>query len=61
VTGIFWSYSQPVAENQHTFINEQLVWRNPDPSGLPPNSICIESPYDIEAKIVAKGKGQFLG
>jgi hypothetical protein len=39
---------------QYTFINEQLVWRNPDSSGLPPNSICIESPYDIEARNSSK-------
>ncbi len=39
---------------QYTVINEQLVWRNPDSSGLPPNSICIESPYDIEARNSSK-------
>ena len=39
---------------QYTFINEQLVWRHPESSGLPPNSICIESPYDIEARNSSK-------
>ncbi len=39
---------------QYTWLNEQLVWRNPDSSGLPPNSICIESPYDIEARNSSK-------
>ncbi len=39
---------------QYTFINQQLLWRNPDSSGLPPNSICIESPYDIEARNSSK-------
>ena len=34
---------------QYTLSNQQLVWRTPDSTGLPPNSICIESPYDIEA------------
>jgi transposase len=38
----------------YTFINQQLVWRNPESSGLPPNSICIESPYDIEARNSSK-------
>jgi len=39
---------------QYTFINQQLVWRSPDSIGLPPNSICIESPYDIEARNSSK-------
>lgn len=39
---------------QYTLINQQLVWRNPDSIGLPPNSICIESPYDIEARNSSK-------
>jgi transposase len=39
---------------QYTLSNQQLVWRTPDSTGLPPNSICIESPYDIEARNSSK-------
>ncbi len=39
---------------QYTFNNSGLVWRNPDVVGLPPNSICIESPYDIDARNSSK-------
>jgi transposase len=39
---------------QYTLLNQQLVWRTPDSTGLPPNSICIESPYDIEARNSSK-------
>jgi hypothetical protein len=39
---------------QYTWLNQQLVWRTPDSTGLPPNSICIESPYDIEARNSSK-------
>lgn len=35
---------------QYTFDKSGLVWRKPDSSGLPPNSICIESPYDTDAR-----------
>ncbi len=54
--GHFWSLEvlRRVWIQQYAFINEQLVWRNPDSSGLPPNSICIESPYDIEARNSSK-------
>ncbi|NEP15228.1 MAG: IS1182 family transposase [Symploca sp. SIO2C1] len=39
---------------QYTFIDGKLVWRTPKDTGLPPNSICIESPYDIEARNSSK-------
>nr|WP_272819094.1 transposase [Scytonema hofmannii] len=39
---------------QYTFNTSGLVWRNPDKIGLPPNSICIESPYDIDARNSSK-------
>ncbi len=54
--GQLWSVEvlRRVWVQQYTFINEQLVWRNPDSSGLPPNSICIESPYDLEARNSSK-------
>ncbi|NET54711.1 MAG: IS1182 family transposase [Symploca sp. SIO2E6] len=39
---------------QYTFIDDNLVWRTPKDTGLPPNAICIESPYDIEARNSSK-------
>jgi transposase len=39
---------------QFTFTEKGLEWRNPDHTGLPPNSICIESPYDIDARNSSK-------
>jgi transposase len=39
---------------QFTFTEKGLEWRNPDQTGLPPNSICIESPYDIDARNSSK-------
>jgi transposase len=35
---------------QYTFVNETLEWREPQKTGLPPNKILIQSPYDIEAR-----------
>jgi transposase len=46
---------------QYTFINGKLVWRNPKDTGLPPNSICIESPYDIEARNSTKRDVNWTG
>ncbi len=46
---------------QYTFINNQLVWRNHEQTGLPPNSKCIESPYDIEARNSSKRETNWTG
>lgn len=35
---------------QYTFVNAQLVWRQPNTTGVPPNKLCIESPYDPQAR-----------
>ena len=46
---------------QYVLINRRLNWRNPDQTGLPPNSICIESPYDIEARNGSKRDTNWTG
>jgi transposase len=46
---------------QYTFDKSGLVWRKPDSSGLPPNSICIESPYDIDARNSTKRETNWTG
>lgn len=46
---------------QYTFDKNGLVWRNPNQTGLPPNSICIESPYDIEARNSSKREINWTG
>jgi transposase len=46
---------------QYTFDKSGLVWRKPDSSGLPPNSICIESPYDIDARNSTKRDTNWTG
>ena len=35
---------------QYSFVNAQLVWRQPNTTGVPPNKLCIESPYDPQAR-----------
>ncbi|NES24671.1 MAG: hypothetical protein F6K41_38620 [Symploca sp. SIO3E6] len=35
---------------QYAFIEGKLVWRDAKTTGLPPNKILIQSPYDIEAR-----------
>ncbi|MDJ0678016.1 MAG: IS1182 family transposase [Calothrix sp. MO_167.B42] len=46
---------------QYTFIDNQLVWRKPGESGLPPSSNCITSPYDIEARNSTKRDVNWTG
>lgn len=46
---------------QYVLINNRLIWRNPNQTGLPPNSICIESPYDIEARNGTKRDTNWTG
>ena len=46
---------------QYTFIQDELTWRNSDKIGLPPNSICIESPYDIDARNGTKRNTNWTG
>lgn len=46
---------------QYTFDSGGLFWRNPDDTGLPPNSICIESPYDIDARNSTKRDVNWTG
>lgn len=46
---------------QYTFDYSGLIWRDPDKTGLPPNSICIESPYDIEARNSSKREINWTG
>ncbi|MBU7587267.1 MAG: transposase, partial [Nostoc sp. TH1S01] len=46
---------------QYTFDNKGLVWRTPNQTGLLPNSICIESPYDIEARNSSKREINWTG
>jgi transposase len=46
---------------QYAFINAELKWRDPKELGLPPNSIQIESPYDIEARNATKREKNWTG
>lgn len=46
---------------QYTFNASGLVWRNPEKIGLPPNALCIESPYDIEARNSSKRDVNWTG
>jgi transposase len=46
---------------QYAFINSELKWRDPKDLGLPPNSIQIESPYDIEARNATKREKNWTG
>ncbi len=46
---------------QYVFINSELKWRDPKELGLPPNSIQIESPYDIEARNATKREKNWTG
>ncbi|OUL36096.1 DDE transposase [Nostoc sp. T09] len=46
---------------QYTFDQDGLIWRKPEQTGLPPNSICIESPYDIEARNSSKREINWTG
>ncbi len=46
---------------QYVFIDSRLVWRNREGTGFPPNSICIESPYDIEARNGTKRDTNWTG
>ncbi|MCT7958236.1 IS1182 family transposase [Laspinema palackyanum] len=46
---------------QYAFINSELKWRDPKDLKLPPNSIQIESPYDIEARNATKGEKNWTG
>jgi transposase len=46
---------------QYVFINRRLVWRNREQTGFPSNSICIESPYDIEARNGTKRNTNWTG
>jgi transposase len=39
---------------QYSIINCKLHWRTKDTTGFPQNSICIESPYDIDARNSSK-------
>lgn len=50
-----------VWRQQYTFDHSGLIWRDPDRTGLPPNSICIESPYDIEARNSSKREINWTG
>ena len=46
---------------QYTFVDNQLVWRQPLSTGFPPNQLCIESPYDIEARNRTKRDTNWTG
>lgn len=46
---------------QYAFINSELKWRDPKDLQLPPNSIQIESPYDIEARNATKREKNWTG
>jgi transposase len=46
---------------QYVFINSRLVWRKREGAGFPPNSICLESPYDIEARNGTKRDTNWTG
>jgi len=46
---------------QYTFVDNQLVWRQPQTTGCPPNFVCIESPYDIEARNRTKRDTNWTG
>ncbi|MCP6762474.1 MAG: IS1182 family transposase [Fischerella sp. CENA71] len=46
---------------QYTFDRSGLVWRNAEQTGLTPHSICIVSPYDIEARNSTKREINWTG
>ncbi len=46
---------------QYAFINQKLIWRQKAATRLPPNSICIESPYDIDARNGTKRNTNWTG
>lgn len=46
---------------QYTFVDNQLVWRQSQTTGLPPNFLCIESPYDIKARNRTKRDTNWTG
>lgn len=46
---------------QYVIINCELHWRNHDKTGFPQNSICIESPYDTDARNGTKRDKNWTG
>lgn len=46
---------------QDSFVDNQLVWRQPQTTGCPPNFVWIQSPYDIEARNRTKRDTNWTG
>jgi transposase len=46
---------------QYAFVEGKLVWREPSTTGLPPNKLSIESPYDPEARNRTKRDTNWTG
>lgn len=46
---------------QYTVIEGQLVWRQPQTTGVPPNKLSIESPYDPQARNRTKRDTNWTG
>jgi transposase len=46
---------------KYTFIEGQLVWRQPQTTGVPANKLSIESPYDPQARNRTKRDTNWTG
>jgi transposase len=46
---------------QYAFVEGKLVWREPSNTGLPPNKLSIESPYDPQARNRTKRDTNWTG